>query len=67
VLLKPWDQIRKNGDPPECSCRCGMTFHSYAQLDMDRRKSITEKPCPGCGKTDDIWRGSYPPESFTIG
>ena len=66
MSLKPWDQIRKNGDPPECQCRCGAIFHAYAQMDMDARKSITETPCPGCGKNDNVWRVSYPPEKFTI-
>lgn len=63
--VKDWS-IFNEYEEGECHCRCGVVFASHSQIDMERRKSITRKPCPGCGKDDDCWMCSSPPERWTL-
>lgn len=58
--MKDWAKISE----ATCHCRCGEVFRSKAQIDMSKRKSVCEKPCPKCGKADDVWKVSGDPETF---
>jgi hypothetical protein len=50
-----------------CRCRCGTVFRSHARVRYDAGiRPIARKPCPGCGKSDDLWAISSDPELFTI-
>ena len=49
-----------------CYCRCGCVFQSHSKIDMELRRSIARKPCPECGKNDDLRRVSSGPEIMTI-
>jgi hypothetical protein len=43
-------------DRPEdtASCRCGTAYRSQCRIDMKAMKLLSRKPCPGCGKKDDL-------------
>lgn len=60
--MKDWSKISS----ASCFCRCGREFRAKAQIDMERRRSVSEIPCPGCGKTDDLWKVSGDPETFEV-
>lgn len=49
-----------------CYCRCGVVFRSHSQIDMHVCRSISRKPCPGCGKQDELRRVSHDPETDYI-
>ena len=52
--------------PAENFCRCGVVYVSHAKIDMAIRRTVTRLPCPGCGRDDNLFRSSSPPESVTI-
>jgi len=46
-------------DPEDyCRCRCGKNFRSHAKITSRGGKlvTITQKPCPNCGKNDNCSR-----------
>ncbi len=45
-----------DGDPePTCSCRCGVDFRSHAKAFYEGgRVAYSRKPCPSCGRHDNI-------------
>ena len=49
-----------------CYCRCGHVFRSHARIDMERRRSISRKPCPGCEKHDELRRVTSDQEVWTV-
>lgn len=51
-----------------CSCRCGLSFmsHNKSVAEGDTIRTYTRKPCPACGRDDDCYQFSSPPESYTI-
>lgn len=52
----------------ECECRCGAIFRSHTKgIYRDRVLAISRKPCPSCGRNNNLRRVSSDPESFTIG
>lgn len=56
-----------NNDPENnCYCRCGAIFRSHAKFVGVLGKMVARKPCPACGKNDDMQRVSSDPESFII-
>jgi len=57
-----------DGQPEDtCTCKCGRIFRSHSKIDMQRFKLISRKPCPACGKADNLFKASSDPESFGIG
>ncbi len=49
-------------------CRCDKVYRSHGKLVMKPNPHyVTQKPCPGCGKNNDISRVSNDTEIFTIG
>ena len=57
-----------DGDPEAtCYCRCGKVFRSHVKgMYTEGARSVSRKPCPGCGQNDDCNRISFDPESFTL-
>jgi hypothetical protein len=57
-------------DPPctTVTCRCGYVFRSHAKtVKVDGRWiAVSKEPCIQCGRSDNIWKVSTDPESFTI-
>lgn len=57
-------------EPPTttCYCRCGTRYRSHCKSARVEGlwRLVSQKPCPGCGKTNDCYRASTDPESFTI-
>lgn len=50
-----------------CYCGCGAVFRSHGKfVNKPKCGLVTRKPCPACGKNDDICRLSADPETFTI-
>jgi len=51
-----------------CDCRCGTSFLSHDKLikDGDRLKIVTRKPCPSCGRNDDIRAVHGPTEVWSV-
>ena len=46
-----------DGDPEyNCTCRCGAHFRSHAKVIYEGvgRGMYSRKPCPGCGRHDNI-------------
>lgn len=64
MALEPWTTIQQEGPPVECECRCGRILTTYAQIDLDRKKSVLDRPCPGCGRYDNLLRVKYPPQDL---
>lgn len=51
-----------------CTCRCDFVFRSHTKFVGGERPGIvSHKPCPGCGRTDDLRRASSDPETMAIG
>ncbi len=58
-----------HGDEAQVSCRCGGRYSSYVKgiwVAEDEYKMHSQRPCPNCGKDDDIYRAASEPESFTV-
>ena len=57
-----------DGDPEaNCYCRCGKVFRSHAKgVYKGSYRTITRKPCPGCGLNNDCNQISSDPESFSL-
>lgn len=51
-----------------CTCRCGATFRSHAKsvLDGETLRLRSRKPCPACGRDDNLGRICADPEYMTI-
>lgn len=66
--LKGWNELREHRES-NCDCRCGATFRSLAQVDYeaDPVKFVSERPCPQCGRTDDLRAIRSDPERFGVG
>ena len=48
-------------------CNCNAVYRSHGKLVMEPKPHyVTLKPCPECGKNNDIRRVSNDPEIFTI-
>jgi len=59
-----------DGDPEyNCTCRCGAQFRSHYKAFYDRggRAVYSRKPCPGCGRHDNISGIRSDWESFSLG
>ncbi len=50
-----------------CYCNCDAIFRSHAKIVMSIRRSVSRKPCPDCGKNDNLRRVSSDPETYIIG
>lgn len=52
----------------ECTvyCRCDTVFRAKHKINYETHRGEIDRPCPGCGKTDDIRRASHDPERLTI-
>lgn len=62
------DWSKFEGDPePLLSCRCGARYRSYVKANYRAGLGLTpQKPCPECGRSDNIWRVSHGPEEFAV-
>lgn len=60
-----WDEIRKLGES-NLECRCGAKFRGLGQMDYAANRLVSEKPCLGCGRTDDLHAIRSDPEAFTL-
>ena len=48
-------------------CRCNAIYRSHGKLVMESKPHyVTQKPCPGCGRNNDIRSVSNDPELFII-
>jgi hypothetical protein len=51
----------------EVTCRCGAEFSSHTKFVNEPAPHIeARKPCPKCGRTDDISSSRGAPETWTI-
>lgn len=51
-----------------CVCRCGCEFRSHGRFVVGERPGlISPKPCPGCGKSDDLRAVRSDVETMKIG
>lgn len=51
-------------------CRCGAVYHAYYKVRRLENKGyvgVTDRPCPACGRYDNVRRSSTEPEAFSIG
>jgi len=49
------------------TCRCGAVYRSHAKFVIKPRSGLlARKPCPKCGRVDDIRRASSDPEVVRI-
>jgi hypothetical protein len=48
------------------TCRCGAVFRSHAKFVMDKCRMVTRKPCPACGRDDDLSRCESDSEVETL-
>lgn len=62
-----WSVFDKYPDDT-CFCRCGSEFRSHAKFATVAGSSglVSRKPCPACGKADDIWMVSADSETYTL-
>lgn len=67
-LAASMDWSMFDGEPENTiRCNCEAVYRSHSRINMDRRRSITRKPCPNCGRHDNSWMCSSDPEVMTIG
>ncbi len=48
-----------------CVCRCGAVYRSHAQYIRPVGTAV-RKPCPGCGKQDDVISVRGDPETYSL-
>jgi len=59
-----------DGDPElTCTCRCGAQFRSHAKFVSEGNsfRHYSQKPCPGCGRHDNISGIRSDWERFSLG
>lgn len=69
-MSTPFDWSKFDTFPEStCYCRCGAVFRSHGRAAMTPPPphAVSRKPCPKCGKSDDITRIQSDPESMTLG
>lgn len=49
-----------------CHCRCGAVFRSHSKFVMDPPHIEARKPCPACGRTDDLRKAESDPEPMFV-
>jgi hypothetical protein len=68
--MKPIDWSSFDQYPEHtCECSCGCTFRSHCKVVSDgiAMHIVTRKPCPTCGKDNELRSARSDPETMTIG
>lgn len=61
-----WSSFDKHAEDT-CSCRCGAYFRSHGRFFLEPKPHIeSRKPCPSCGKVDDLKGVHSDPETMEI-
>ena len=61
-----WSEFNKWPES-EITCGCGAVYQSHCKfVNEPKRGTVSRRPCPGCGRTDDVRQASSPPERMTI-
>ena len=63
--MKDWSILHEY-PPMYCVCRCRAEYRSHTQIDMEKRRTVSELPCPSCGNHDNLWSASSDWEEWTI-
>jgi len=60
-----WSTFNKSAEQ-NCQCGCGSIFRSHAKFVSKLGKVVSRKPCPECGKNDDLRQTTIDWDSSTI-